>query len=242
MTTLIPYPAPSVNNKSGTINVQFGSYFANFGQLGSPVGNNQYTGRLFCEVFTGLPTGIYNLEIKRIELSLPQGHESAELLGGTSKVLPNPTFLLDGDIFSSPLQQYNNFNATGGGGIIINADSNGIFHHSTGTPVISMMKQLNTTVVYPNWKSQYVNLASNFIYLNLRIRNKNPTNNLSSGLPSFWYDEPVLTASGNPNWNWLCIDGDESIEYYPANSKFNLFNVSITIEYNTISTLPAIGI
>jgi hypothetical protein len=238
---IFPYPAPRVSNRSGTINVQFGSYSTNFGQLGTSVGNQQYTGRAFVNTFFDLPLGIYNFNLKEVKITLPQGYPSQQLIGGSTYTLPTPTFLLEGAIFDRPNNLYDQ-NGFVEGGLIIPAETNGIYHHaSTGN---DSMVQLATTTVTPEWKCQYYNLNSQFVPLNLRIINRDPTVNLTlANNPNYWFDEPIpIGASTNPTWPWFCTNVEGVVSVYPPNSTRNLINVILTIEYNRINALPTNGV
>ena len=233
---IFPYPAPRVSNRSGTINVQFGSYTLNFGRLGSSVGNQQYTGRAFCPVYFNLPAGIYNFDIKQIQVSQPQGYLSQETFV-TKTTLPSPSYLIEGSIFTNPTQLDDNSLASG---IKINSTPSGTVYHSG-----IAMKELTTTVINPEWKCQYVNLtASQYVPMNLRICNRDPLQNLS--VPeeriNYFRDEPIaISGSNNTTWPWRCQDDAYNIVAYNAASQDNLFNVIMTIEYNRINALPPNG-
>lgn len=236
--TIFPYPAPRVSNKSGTINVQFGSYSTNFGQLGSSPG--RYANRLFVDAYFGLPDGIYSFNIKEVKLTLPPGYSNQETISGTTYTLPTPCFLLEGALFNRPEQLYDTDFSGFNGGLIIPADKSGLYHHSSSGEDAIM--GLNTTTIQPNWKCQYFNLTTQFIPLNLRIVNRNPTNNLFiTNNPDYWFDEPVPTASGNASWPWRSITNQGEVINFPANSTRNLINVILTIEYNRIDGLPVNG-
>jgi hypothetical protein len=233
---IFPYPAPRVSNRSGTINVQFGSYSANFGRLGNSP--NQYANRTFVNAYFDLPVGIYNFNLKEIKLTLPPGYTSQENILGVTYTLPTPTFLLEGALFNTPQELYD---GTLLGGIIIPADKCGTYHHNSAGD--DSMIELNTTIVQPNWKCQYYNLTTQFVPLNLRINNRNPTlNNVIGNNPNYWTDEPILTASTNPTWPWRNIDNTGTVVAYPVNSINNLINVVLTIEYNRINALPVNGV
>jgi len=238
MTSIFPFPAPRVSNKSGTINVQFGSYSTNFGQLGSSPG--RYANRLFVDAYFGLPDGIYNFNIKEVAITLPPGYLTQQSISGTTYTLPTPTFLLEGALFNTPQQDYDGDFSGLRGGIIIPADKNGIYHHNGSG---GSYTELNTTVVQPNWKCQYFNLTTQYIPLNLRINNRNPTNNLFiTNNPDYWFDEPIPTTSGNASWPWKTLNSDGTVADYPANSNRNLINVILTIEYNRIDAMPTNGV
>jgi len=237
---IFPYPAPRVSNRSGTINVQFGSYSTNFGRLGSPVGNQQYSGRAFVDTFFDLPLGIYNFNLKEVKITLPQGYQSQQAISLSTYTLPTPTFLLEGDLFNRPKDLYDQGGLVNGG-LIIPAETNGIYHHNTSGN--DSMVQLATTTVTPEWKCQYYNLTTQFIPLNLRINNRDPTVNLTlANNPNYWFDEPIPTTSTNPTWPWLCANAEGLVTTYPANSTRNLINVMLTIEYNRINALPLNGV
>jgi len=238
-TSIFPYPAPRVSNKSGTTTIQFGSYSTNFGQLGSSPG--RYANRLFVNAFVGLPYGVYSFNVKEISISLPPGYSTQQVISGSTYTLPTPTFLLEGALFNTPQQEYNDdlyelFN----GGIIIPANKSSLYHHNSEGA--DALMGLNTTTVQPNWKCQYFNLTTGYIPLNLRIINRNPTNNLFiTNNPDYWFDEPIPTASGNASWPWKSITNEGVVIDFPANSNRNLINVIITLEYSKIDTLPQNG-
>lgn len=236
---IFPYPAPRVSNRSGTINVQFGSYNDNFGALGAP--GSQYANRLFVNAFVDLPLGVYSFNIKEVKITLPPGYLNQQSISGIVYNLPTPTFLLEGALFSRPLDLYD-FPGFTNGGLIIPAEKNGIYHHTTTGD--DAMIQLNTTTIYPDWKTQYYNLNTQFIPLNLRINNRSPTQNMAIGNnPNYWVDEPIpITASLNPSWPWQGINNEGVVAPFLANSTRNLINVILVIEYNRITTLPANGI
>lgn len=237
MAVQLEYPKPQLAQKTGTINLQFGSNTPNFGVLGeSP---NQYANRAFCNVYVGLPIGIYNFEIKQVQITLPPGYRSQEQLSSVTKTLPVPSFLLEGDLFNSPQIKYIN-DAASKGGMILTPNAH-TFHDTTGSSLIKSMNELETITVNPNWKSQYFNLTGTSMQLNLRIRNRDPANNFVVGFQNalnYWVDEPIDTITANPTWPWLCIDQNHDIADYPVNSIGNLFNVIITLEYNRISGMP----
>jgi hypothetical protein len=240
---IVPYPAPRVSNRSGTIQVQFGSYHPNFGKLGSTI-PTRYSGRQFVNVYFNLPPGVYNFEIKQIQLTLPQGYLTEQLIGGTNTyTLPTPTFLLEGALFNTPQQLYEG-QAFQNGGILIPAEVAGTFVHNNGAAIEpESMIQLVTTTYKPNWKCQYMTLNTPFVPLNLRINNRNPNDNLViDNLPNYWRDEPVPTDSGAESWPWRKVDEGGIIEPYLITSEENLMNVILTIEYNRISALPSNGV
>jgi hypothetical protein len=238
---IIPYPAPRVSNRSGTINVQFGSYSTNFGRLGPATGNQQYAQRSFVNAFFDLPLGYYSFNIKEVRITLPQGYQSQQLIAASTYTLPTPTFLLEGALFDVPLDVYESGGAIDGG-IIIPAEVNGIYHHATSGN--DSMVNLSTTTITPNWKCQYYHLESQFVPLNLRINNRDPTVNLSlANNPNYWFDEPIpISGSTNPTWPWLCTNNEGQTALYAPNSTRNLMNVILTIEYNRINASPVNGV
>jgi hypothetical protein len=236
---IFPYPAPRVSNRSGTINVQFGSYSDNFGALGAP--GSQYVNRTFVNAFVNLPVGIYSFNIKEVKITLPVGYLNQQNISGTVYTLPTPTFLLEGPFFSRPVDLYDSAGAINGG-LIIPAEKIGTYHHNSAGD--DTMIQLNTTTIYPDWKTQYYNLTAQFIPFNLRINNRNPTQNMTIGNnPNFWVDETIpITGSLNPTWPWLSHNNEGVVAPYSANSTRNLINVILTIEYNRINALPVNGL
>jgi hypothetical protein len=238
MAVQLEYPKPQFSTKTGTINLQFGSNTPNFGVLGASP--NQYTNRAFCDVYVGLPVGVYNFEIKQVQITLPPAYRSQETFPGpATRTLPTPSFLLEGDLFNSPQSKYINDPLSKGGMIL--SPTTQSFHDTSGVSLIKSMTEMNTILVNPNWKCQYFNLTGTSMQLNLRIRNRNPANNFIVGFQNalnYWFDEPIDTITANPTWPWLCLDANHDIVDYPANSIENLFNVIITLEYNRISGMP----
>lgn len=198
--------------------------------------------RQFVQVTHPLGPGVYNLEIKSVQISAPQGYVSQESFNAVNVTLPTPVFLLEGDIFNLPLQGYwDDFPiVTSGGGIIIPVNGPYTYHDTIqGSESIKAFKEIETTTVTPNWKCQYINVVGNTFALNLRVINRNPANSLANNIPNFWFDEPVpVPSSTNPSWPWVCLTSNHDLALYNSNSLANYFNVVIQIEYNKISNLP----